>query len=106
MGRQAAQVAEDLLVVLVVAAQLEAVALRDLERHFEDVDAVQAQPVAESEVSESICSAGVSRFSASTNSAASSRSRLARSDAGGVAAEGDTDTSGLPEKGKAKSLEL
>ena len=47
VGGQAAQGLEDLVVVLVVRTQLEAVAVRDLEGDFEDVDRVEAEAVAE-----------------------------------------------------------
>jgi hypothetical protein len=42
---EAAQRAEDLVVVLVVGAQLDAIALRDGERDFEDVDRVEPEPL-------------------------------------------------------------
>ena len=46
VGGQRAQREEDLLVVLVVGAQLEAITLRHLQRQLEDVDRVEAQALA------------------------------------------------------------
>src|SRR5688572_29765693 len=43
---QAAQRAEDLHIVLVVRAELHAVRFRDGERQLEDVDRIEAEPIA------------------------------------------------------------
>ena len=57
MRGEAAQALEDVVVVLVVGAQLEAIALRDLQRHLEDVDRVQSEPLAEQRCANSNSSA-------------------------------------------------
>jgi hypothetical protein len=69
---EARQRFEDAHVVLVVGAHLEAVALRDDERDLEDVDRVEAEALAVERRLGSIVSGAMSRFRASTRSAATS----------------------------------
>ena len=72
---EARQRREDAHVVLVVGAQLEAVALRDDERDLEDVDRVEAEAFAVERRLGVDRSGAMSRFSASTRSAATSLCR-------------------------------